>query len=192
MKRHTDIIAHFHCQGMGDSYGTDLGVLWSRDMDTKQRFYLPDFHNSYIGWEQQDLNALYNAADLFVSTSRGEGFGLTIAEALMCGVPVIAQEVSAIPEVVGPGGRLIEPEREITVPSGQDQWLPDIDAFSSAIEAAYLSRRWRREKGEAGHKHVMNAFSWDYAAERFDEYITDLAGGVDAVPNERQPTAVSA
>jgi len=177
MQRHSDIIVHFHCQGKNDIYGVDMNAMFSRDRETEKRFFLPDFLNTFIGWSDEDLNALYNAADLFISNSRGEGFGLTIAEALACNVPVIAQNVSAIPEVVGPGGILIDPVREITVPSGQDLWLSDIGAFSEAIESLYLSRRKRREYGDAGREHVTSTFSWDDAADKFHYFIDALARG---------------
>lgn len=177
MHRHSDIIVHFHCQGIGDMHGIDMRAMFSRDPETEKRFFLPDLLTSYMGWSESDLNALYNAADLFVSTSRGEGFGLTIAEALACGVPVVAQNVSAIPEVVGPGGVLLEPEREITVPAGQDHWLADIGAFTEAIEHLYTSRARRRELGAAGREHVTSTFSWDDAADKFHEYIEALARG---------------
>jgi glycosyltransferase involved in cell wall biosynthesis len=192
MRRHRDIIVHFHCQGMGDTMGVDIRALKSRDPDTSNRFFLPDLLNTFIGWDEADLNCLYNAADLFISTSRGEGFGLTIAEAMSVGLPVIAQNVSAIPEVVGPGGQLIDPQREITVPSGQDQWLADIEAFAEAIEHAYLSAGWRRDRGRAGRDHIIKSFSWDYAADRFDEYIAELKEGVDAAFAQQQPSAVGA
>lgn len=190
MKRHDDIHVHFHCQGVGDAFGVDMRAIFSRSPETKDRFYLPDQLTTFLGWSQEDLNLLYNAADLFITTSRGEGFGLTIAEALACGVPVVAQNVSAIPEVVGPGGVLLEPEREITVPSGQDLWLADIPAFTEAIEHLYLSAGARRDLGAKGREHVTKSFSWDFAAARFDEYLRELAegtgtsGGVDAVQQQ--------
>lgn len=177
MHRHSDIIVHFHCQGQNDIYGVDMRAMFSRDRETEKRFFLPDFLNTFIGWDEADLNALYNASDLFLTNSRGEGFGLTIAEALACGVPVVAQNVSAIPEVVGPGGILLDPVRELTVPSGQDQWLSDIGAFSEAIETLYSSRKLRREMGEAGREHVKSTFSWDDAADKFHDFIEALARG---------------
>ena len=177
MKKHSEIVVHFHCQGVGDMHGVDMRAMWSRDEETAGRFFVPDFVNTYLGWSDADLNALYNAADLFVTTSRGEGFGLTIAEALSCGVPVVAQNVSAIPEVVGPGGILLEPERPITVPAGQDHWLANIGAFTEAIEQMYLSRRMRREMGAAGLEHVTSTFSWDDAADKFHDFIEALARG---------------
>jgi glycosyltransferase involved in cell wall biosynthesis len=176
LRRHSDITVYFHCKAKDEQSGVNLPALFSRDLDLMARFRVPgNRYNSHTGYSQQDLNAIYNAFDLFVSTSRGEGFGMTIAEALACEVPVIAQNVSAIPEVVGPGGELIEPEREITVPFGQDQWLADINAFTDAIERAYGSRSWRRETGKAGREHVIRTFNWDEAAASFHEYISELA-----------------
>jgi glycosyltransferase involved in cell wall biosynthesis len=177
MHRHSDIQVHFHCQGKNDMHGVDLPAMFSRDPATFKRFFIPDQFDTFDGWTQPDLNALYNAADLFVTTSRGEGFGLTIAEALSCGVPVIAQNISAIPEVVGPGGILLEPERQITVPSGQDLWLADIHAFSEAIEQLYLAGGKRRRLGIAGREHVTSSFSWDDAADKFHHFIEALARG---------------
>lgn len=175
MQRHTDIQVHFHCQGKNDMYGVDMRAMFSRDRETEDRFHLPDFLNTFIGWSETDLNALYNASDLFLSNSRGEGFGLTIAEALACGVPVVAQNVSAIPEVVGDGGILIDPAREITVPSGQDLWLSDTGAFTEAIEHLYTAGGVRRKLGAQGREHVTSTFSWDDAADKFHDFIEALA-----------------
>ena len=176
MRRHADVVAYFHCKAQNARTGIDLAALISRDPDTEDRFRWPGDFDAVHGYSQQDLNAVYNSFDVFVSTSRGEGFGLTIAEALACGIPVIAQKASSIPEVVGPGGELIDPIGEITVPFGHDQKLADIGAFSEAIEHAYFSRGWRRERGRAGRDHVTSSFSWDVAADSFHDYITGLAG----------------
>lgn len=55
------------------------------------------------------LPALYNGAILFVYPSHYEGFGLPVLEAMACGVPVIASNVSSLPEIMGEAGLLIEP-----------------------------------------------------------------------------------
>lgn len=181
MAKYRNIQVHLHTSTRNDANGVSLLALFTRSQAQgveRDRWFSPDEHNTFTGWPQQDLNALYNAADVFVTTSRGEGFGLTIAESLACGVPVIAQNVSAIPEVVGPGGVLVEPQRLLTVPSGEDVWLADIDAFSAAIERVYQSAGLRRDLGEAGREHIKQ-FTWDFAAARFNEYIEALAAGTE-------------
>ncbi|KKI00370.1 hypothetical protein EO95_13930 [Methanosarcina sp. 1.H.T.1A.1] len=57
----------------------------------------------------EDLPALYNAADLFVYPSLYEGFGLPPLEAMACGTPVIVSNTSSLPEVLGDAGCLFDP-----------------------------------------------------------------------------------
>jgi hypothetical protein len=182
-----EIHVWFHCRTEGDDI--ELNQVVQRDMSIADRFHWPDRFSTFIGWGLDDLVALYNAADVFVSTSYGEGFGLTLVEAAACGLPIVAQNVSSIPEVVGPGGVLIDPERLIGVASGQDQWLPNVEAFTNAIRKLLDSRGARRSLGEAGRDHVKASFSWDEAALRFHELITGVvqktsgstpSGGLDA------------
>lgn len=174
MRKHRDVITHLHCMPI-DQAGYNLAAVLDRVHDVKERFYFAGNIDTFKGWPENDLAALYNCADVFLSTSWGEGFGLTLAEAASCGVPIIAQDVSAISEVVGPGGILIPPEREQTVPSGEDQMLPNVEAFTEALERMYLSKGLRRDIGAAGREHVKASFSWDVAARQFDECITELA-----------------
>lgn len=51
----------------------------------------------------------YRNADLLVHPSRYEGFGLQIAEAMACGVPVICSNAGSIPEVAGDAAILLDP-----------------------------------------------------------------------------------
>jgi glycosyltransferase involved in cell wall biosynthesis len=190
MKKYKNIEFYAHCAPSEKVTGADIPLTFSRFLPADQiatRVHQPGLHNTFIGWSQQDMNALYNAFDIFVSTSRGEGFGLTNAEAVACGIPVVAQNVSAIPEVVGPGGILVEPSGVmVTVPSGEDLWMPDVAAFTDAIERLYHSRGLRRDLGEKGVAHARANFSWDFAAARFDEFIRALAESQqtqEVVPN---------
>ena len=57
-----------------------------------------------------ELVALYNGARVMVCPSHHEGFGLTVAEAMRCGAPVITTNRSALPEVAGDAAILVDSE----------------------------------------------------------------------------------
>jgi glycosyltransferase involved in cell wall biosynthesis len=59
--------------------------------------------------ESKDTPFMYNLADIFFFPSFYEGFGLPPLEAMQSGVPVIASNTSSLPEVVGEGGIMREP-----------------------------------------------------------------------------------
>lgn len=112
------------------------------------------------------LAALYNAADIYVSNSC-EGFGLTIAEALACGVPAIGMDWSSVPEVIGKAG--------ITVPVGRIYpniyshfWaVADGPKMADAVTSLIRAPGARKRLGALGPIHVGSEFRWSRAAEQF-------------------------
>ena len=62
--------------------------------------------------DDQDLAGLYSGATVFVYPSFYEGFGLPPLEAMQCGTPVITSNTSALPEVVGDAGWMLDPRDE--------------------------------------------------------------------------------
>jgi glycosyltransferase involved in cell wall biosynthesis len=56
-----------------------------------------------------DLPCLYQSADALILLSYYEGFGLPVLEAMASGTPVLASNCTALPEVVGQAGMLVDP-----------------------------------------------------------------------------------
>ena len=83
--------------------------------------------------------ALYEGARLLVLPSLDEGFGLPVLEAMATGVPVVAANRGALPEVVGGAGPLIDPESPEDLASAIEKILND-DAFAAACVAKGLAR----------------------------------------------------
>lgn len=81
----------------------------SQQQDLIQQLQLEEVVH-YLGKpDRATLVQLYNAADVLISPSLFEGFGMTLLEAMACGTPAIASNVSSMPEVVGDAGMLVEP-----------------------------------------------------------------------------------
>jgi glycosyltransferase involved in cell wall biosynthesis len=93
---------------------------------------------------------LYNAARFFVFPSLYEGFGLPPLEAMACGTPVIASNAGAVPEVVGPAGRLLDPQ--------------DVDGWAEAMAMLWSDQAQRDELRARGLERAAQ-FSWKGAAQ---------------------------
>jgi glycosyltransferase involved in cell wall biosynthesis len=57
-----------------------------------------------------DVAAWLRRADAFVHPVRWEGFGLAVLEAMLASLPVVATDVSSLPELVGDAGQLVPPD----------------------------------------------------------------------------------
>ena len=62
----------------------NLGLVYGEDVKTPLDF------SENKGFDSSKLNELYNCFDLFVTTTTSEGWGLTITEAMLCKIPVVA------------------------------------------------------------------------------------------------------
>ncbi len=169
LRRHPEIDVHWHCRPVSPD-GFDLNAVRWNDEDVRDRVTMTADLAGFVGWPEERLAVLFSAADLFVSTAWGEGFGLNLLQAIASGVPVIAQDCSSIPEVVGPGGILVRPKGRISVPMGQEQCLPDVEKFTYWIEHLVNSPKQREALGRAGAEHAKS-FSWDTAAQAFNDII---------------------
>jgi glycosyltransferase involved in cell wall biosynthesis len=96
-----------------------------------------------------DLPALYSAADLFVYPSVYEGFGIPVLEAMGCGTPVLCSDASSLPEVAGDGGILLPPG--------------DPAAWADAITRLMESAAQRAELREKGFRQASR-FRWEETA----------------------------
>jgi len=73
------------------------------------------------------LPAFYAAAACLVYPSLFEGFGLPVLEAMACGTPVIASSRSALPELVGDAGLLVDPENVAALSHAMARIMSDPD-----------------------------------------------------------------
>ncbi len=81
----------------------------------------------------ETLRCFYQSAAAFVFPSRYEGFGLPPLEAMACGAPVVASNVSSLPEVVGDAAVLVSPENVFDIVRGIQDVLLNLELRATLI-----------------------------------------------------------
>ena len=127
-----------------------------------RRLDLANYVRSLTQVSEEELALLYNAASLFVFPSLYEGFGLPVLEAMACGTPVVASNLTSIPEVAGNAAELADPKDEHGFARAM------VDVLSSSIRQMDLS--------QAGLRHVRD-FSWQQVAKKTLEIYEEVGGG---------------
>jgi len=107
----------------------------------------------------EDKPAVYNLASLFVYPSFFEGFGLPVLEAMKCGVPVITSNASALPEVVGEGGLMIDPDKPDELYVAMKEMLLHRELAATLAD----KQRWQAFK-----------FNWKTSAREFLETLSNM------------------
>jgi MMP alpha-(1->4)-mannosyltransferase len=114
------------------------------------------------GVPEAELVDLYSRATLAVVPSLYEGFSLPAVEAMACGVPLVASEAGALPEVVGDAGVLVPPG--------------DPDALAGALLRLLEDESLRRGLGAEGRERALRQFSWLRTAERTADVYRSAIG----------------
>ncbi len=137
------------------------GWLWEEIFQTVEQLGLQDrvLWTGYIPDEDRVL--FYNAAEFLVYPSWYEGFGMPLLEALQSGCPVIASRVSALPEVVGDAGLLVDPG--------------DVAGLSQAMLRVATDPGLRETLREAGLARARR-FSWEESARKTLEVFEVVTG----------------
>lgn len=110
----------------------------------------------FVGYQaNSQLKALYQAAVFFCLPSFYEGFGIPILESLCCGTPVLSSDVSALPEVVGPCGSLIDPN--------------DIGSIRTQMEQLICNESLRKQYRSQIQEHIVQ-----FSPENTTKSLVDL------------------
>lgn len=118
----------------------------------------------------QDLPALISGADLLATPSLYEGFGLTVVEAMACGVPVLASNTSSLPEAGGRAAMLIDPK--------------DTQAWALALRRIAGDRELAAEMRAKGLRQAAR-FTWQRAAEQVLALLEKVGARAPANPGRQ-------
>jgi glycosyltransferase involved in cell wall biosynthesis len=131
--------------------GDEIRAMLAADSRVKYLGYVPE----------SDLPQVYAGATAFVFPSFYEGFGLPVAQAMAAGIPVVASNRSALPEVVGDAGLLVDPD--------------STEELSAAIERVATCPQLAAELVQRGRARARD-FHWAAAAARSMDFFHEVGG----------------
>lgn len=139
---------------------------------------------------ESTMASLYTAADVLLSCSMGEGFGLAVPEAMACGTPAIVSDFSAQPEIVADTGWKVDWEPWWDEDQRSDMVIPSIPVIVEALEEAYAERGTERARERAAEAEARVRAEYDadtVYTERWRPYLADLEARLaPAKANRRQ------
>lgn len=110
------------------------------------------------GISEEVLNKIYNCADLYVTTTLGEGWGLTVTEAMACKVPTLIPAHSSLIEI-GENNRtfFVDPVAKVVIPEDFYRLRPIVNTCDLAQKVEYIFHN----KKSIHVKHIVNnAYKW--------------------------------
>lgn len=173
--------------------GGDLAALIkAHGLEDYVRF--PNRYKLWIGGYGPDyLSLMYNAADVFLSPSKGEGFGIPIIEAQACGAPVVVTNFSSMPELVR-WGIAVEPERLTWTNMDTWQAVPSVPGVADAMmkltqERRALTQEQLDEKRRVTSAAIHQEYSWDTIAAQYwqpfmQRVLADINGQAEQVEDD--------
>lgn len=154
-EKHKDAYLYLHTESTGIANGVRIERFLEAISAPTDRIKIVPQLPYKMGLPNTVLAQMYSASDVFLSTSRGEGFGVPVIEAQACGLPVIVTDWTAQSELCGVGWKVDgQPEWD----EAQGAWwkVPNVDLIIEALEAAYA------QKGSTEARDAAVAFAADY------------------------------
>uniref|UniRef100_A0A7C3SNH6 Glycosyltransferase n=1 Tax=Dictyoglomus turgidum TaxID=513050 RepID=A0A7C3SNH6_9BACT len=162
-KGKNDVYFYFHCLYQ-DITGLDL-IEMAEQINFIQgkewAFPNPLRFTTAYGFPTEIVNQLYNAVDCIISTSLGEGFGLSVLEGMATKKPVIMPNNTSMPEIIGNN------ERGLLVKSGAtiQDWFVQANDNNRArpltdVNDLVDKMEWVMEHPEEVKTMVENAYQW--------------------------------
>ena len=132
---------------ISDKLDSNIRIYYTKGLRPQSSLPASDRLQSIGSIPFVDMPQRYHDMDILLMPTVREGFGLSIAEAMACGLPVVATNCSAIPELIdeGKGGFLCPPG--------------DVNAFAEKLNILANSPRMRREMGEYNRSKVEKEFT---------------------------------
>lgn len=157
-KKHPDSVLYLHTLMTTEMQGYNLWDI-VKGHGIEKSVLVPDQYQYLMGYPHEFLADVYNASDVLLSATMGEGFGIPILEAQSCGTPVIVGGWTAMEELCFAGWKLDKETMAIPwmTPLGSNQFVPSVVAIEHYLNKAYDMAEKDR--------YALRQQAWDSAKE---------------------------
>lgn len=130
---------------------------------------------TWYGLSENAMRDTYNCFDVQVSTTQGEGFGLTTFEGMACGVTQIVPNWSALGELCRDVAYLVPCSSTAIGPPYVNVigGVADEAAFIQALHHAYTDTEFRNARAVAGLQHVKK-FNWEHIGKLWTQAVQSV------------------
>lgn len=179
-RKYPDSMLYLHTDFEGVDHGEPLTDIIKRAGIPDKCIARPDPYKYARGMFGDDyMVAAYNAFDVLMNASRGEGFGIPILEAQACGTPVIVTDFSSMPELCF-GGWVVPYVDKFFSYQNSYQVTPSVDGIIEALEKAYTLNKAQREAiSRKARKGAITLDADKVVADYWQPVLKQIAGRLE-------------
>ena len=130
-----------------------------------------------FGIAETALPFVYNSFDVQVTTTQGEGFGLTTLEGMACGIPQILPNWSALGDLFSDSCNMVSCPTTACTPNNINAvgGVPDKDEFIGALNSLYSNEQYRSNRSEQVLQKASEArFVWKSVGDKYIEALENV------------------
>jgi glycosyltransferase involved in cell wall biosynthesis len=168
-ERHDDAVLYMHTERYGGMGGIPLDPLIQAVGLDESRVKFVNQYQNRVGLSDEVLAAIYTGMDVLLAPTLGEGFGITVADAQACETPVIVNDFSAQPELLGDGWKV---RGQPLWDASQNAWFntPAVEDIVNALEQAYERKG---ERSPTARKFIVENYDADFVYENMWRPLLD-------------------
>ena len=152
-----------------------INILGLHKLEEDKDWYVTDQQEYLIGLPDEAMATWYNGLDVLMLCSLGEGFGIPIVEAALCGKPSIVTDFAAAPEVAGVCSFIVPAEGSVYFPLNKTLLRrPEVKDIADALKLADYNRDNLKALGEGSLAHAKANYTKEVAAPMWEAYLSTL------------------
>jgi D-inositol-3-phosphate glycosyltransferase len=154
-------------------------LILARRYGIYDRLIMSQADNSRPKFSDEQLNLLYNACDIGITTTTGEGWGMVAFEHAATRAAQIVPRHTSLEELWEGAAEFVEPERKLTYPGNlTEAHLVAPEGVAVALQRLYEDTNHRNALAEAAYQNAMRpGFSWTSIAAQWQRLFNETAEG---------------